>query len=856
MRVTGAWIWLCLAAALLSLPMFAVAQQASSDSASLELSRPLRPWEFLPVTGTKAALFGNEAGEMEAWVYPLKIFRGLHLRFHTPERVEPAETLARTITVRPESATILYAGDTYSVRETFFVPVKEQGAVIAFEVQTEQPLEIEAIFHRDFQLEWPAALGATFIDWLSNQSAFYFGEEQRKFAALVGSPTAAQPQEEYQTNYSQSLESSFRLGVTAKGRDTKLLVIAGSMEGLADAEKTYQHLVASYKDLQRESADYYQKYLQNTVALKLPDAQLQQAYDWARISTVQGLVTNPYLGTGLVAGYRASGESQRPGFAWFFGRDSFWTSFALNAEGDFATSRTALDFIGKYQREDGKIPHEISQGASFVNWFRDYPFPYASADATPLYIIAVNDYVIRSGDTAYANEKWGTLQKAYDFLRSTYDESGFPKNQGVGHGWVEGGPLLPVKTELYQTSLGIEALRALGNLAHLTGKDNLRDELTRNFQEQEQKMNQAFWLTDAKRFASALDLENKPINEMSVLSTVPMWFGLLDDAHTNEMISALATEDHQADWGMRIISAHSAKFGGGGYHYGSVWPLFTGWASVGEYKYHRAFPAYENLRANALLALDGSLGHVTEVLSGDYYQPLSTSSPHQIWSAAMVVSPVLRGLLGLDVNAIERKLTFAPHIPADWQSFSIKNVPVGDNKAAVNYSAKEGLLSVEFLLATGGKDCDVEFRPAINLRAKVQKVELDGAPLAFHVEETLGDQHVIVNFRVGQRKRVVKIYLLRDFGLSVNTSLPGLGSSSEGLRIISENWSAAKDQLAIEVEGLPGKRYALGVRGASQLHEVEGGELSQTDKGTTLWIAIPQGSTESYSKQLVTLHFQ
>ena len=72
-------------------------------------------------------------------------------------------------------------------------------------------------------------------------------------------------------------------------------------------------------------------------ALDLPDPALQQAYDWARISTVQGVVNNPYLGTGLVAGYRTSGVGQRPGFAWFFGRDSEWTSFALNAEGDFAT---------------------------------------------------------------------------------------------------------------------------------------------------------------------------------------------------------------------------------------------------------------------------------------------------------------------------------------------------------------------------------------------------------------------------------------------------------------------------------------------------------------------------------------
>ena len=108
---------------------------------------------------------------------------------------------------------------------------------------------------------------------------------------------------------------------------------------------------------------------------------------------IQGMVTNPYLGTGLVAGYRTSGESQRPGFAWFFGRDSMWTALALDAEGDFASTRKALEFVAKYQREDGKIPHEIAQGANFVNWFKAYPYAYASADATPLYIIAMNDYV-------------------------------------------------------------------------------------------------------------------------------------------------------------------------------------------------------------------------------------------------------------------------------------------------------------------------------------------------------------------------------------------------------------------------------------------------------------------------------
>src|SRR5256885_13640895 len=98
------------------------------------------------------------------------------------------------------------------------------------------------------------------------------------------------------------------------------------------------------------------------------------------------------LGTGLVAGYRKSGESERPGFALFFGRDALWTSFALNSYGDFATTRTALEFLKKYQRADGKIPHEISQSAALIPWFTDYEFPWASADATPLYVIAHADY--------------------------------------------------------------------------------------------------------------------------------------------------------------------------------------------------------------------------------------------------------------------------------------------------------------------------------------------------------------------------------------------------------------------------------------------------------------------------------
>ncbi len=832
-------------------PLFAQSSGAHESSQALELSRTIRTWEFLPVVGTRAGLFGNETGRFEAWVYPLKLFRDFHLTFHVGDRALPAESLARTLTVRPESASILYAGDSFRVRETLCVPVHEAGAVILLDIETEEPLEVEASFTADFQLEWPAALGGTYVDWDAKQRAFVFGEEARKFAALVGSPTGDGARLAYATNYSSSNDNSLRLGSTQKGKDTKVLILAASVGGIADAVKTYQHLLSSYADLIRESADYYRDYLNKTVSLELPDAPLQRAYDWARISTVQGLVNSPYLGAGLVAGYRTSGTGQRPGFAWFFGRDSLWTSFALNAEGDYMTARTALDFISKFQRDDGKIPHEISQSASLVPWFKDYPYAYVSADATPLFIIAMDDYAKQSGDLVFTREKWDNVWRAYQFLRSTYDAQGFAQNAGVGHGWVEGGPLLPVKNEYYQAGLGVAALGALSNLARLVGKDDVSQQLAGEFNQKQSALDQAFWSPDSKRYAFALKSDNRRDDELSVLTTVPMWFGLPDASHADDTITQLAAVDHQTDWGMRIISQQSKIYDGSGYHFGAVWPLFTGWASVGEYRYHRALPAYSNLRANALLGLDGSLGHFTEVLSGDYYQSFATSSPHQIWSAAMVVSPILRGMFGLQTDAAKCQVTLAPHVPADWTSFAIHNVRVAGGTVDFQYRKTAGTVTLE-TRRTGDGDCWVEFSPAFSLRGDVVGVEMNGHSLPFKMQANSNDKHAYMRFPLSGGTNTVVVRVKNDFGLAVRSDLPPLGSASHGLRIVFQSWNATRNQLALGVSGLAGSHYELDVWNSGQISSVDGAVLTKIGN---LQIQMPEGSAGLYVQQKVVLHF-
>ena len=829
-----------------------VPSSAQQPTETLELTRTIRTWEFLPVVGTRAGLFGDENGRFEGWVYPLKIFRDLHLTFHVDGRALPADSLARTLTVRPESASILYVGDSFRVRETLCVPFDEAGAIIRLDIETEQPLEIEATFTPDFQLEWPGALGGTYVDWSEKDHAFVFGEEAKKFAALVGSPTGSDPHLAYETNYSSSDENSFRLGLTQKGKDTKELVIAGSVAGFDDAVKTYHSLLGNGARAQTSSAEYYRTYLDKTVTLELPDGALQQAYDWARISTIQGLVNNPYLGSGLVAGYRTSGVSQRPGFAWFFGRDALWTSFALNAEGDYATTRTALDFISKYQRADGKVPHEISQSASLVPWFKDYPYPYVSADATPLFIIAMNDYAVQSGDVQFARDKWDNLWRAYQFLRSTYDAQGFAQNAGIGHGWVEGGPLLPVKNEYYQAGLAVEALEALSNVARLLGKDDVSKQLATEFDHSKPALDQAFWSPETKAYAFARKQNNERANEPTVLTTVPMWFGLSDASHAGDNITRLSAEDLQTDWGMRIISQQSKAYDGSGYHYGSVWPLFTGWASVAEYRYHRTFPAYSNLRSNALLGVDGALGHFTEVLSGDYYQSFATSSPHQIWSAAMVVSPILRGMFGLGTDVEKHQITLAPHLPADWTTFAIHNVHLSGVSVDFKYRKTADTLVLE-TTRTGTGDCWLEFSPAFSLRTAVVSVEVNGRRLAFKMLPNQNDQHLSVRFQLNSGINSLVIRTRNDFGLSLANELPPLGSASRGLRVLSESWNASKNLLTLEVSGRAAQRYELAVWNPTQVSSVDGGTLSKTGG---LEIQMPQGTADSYVPQKVILHFE
>jgi glycogen debranching enzyme len=771
--------------------------------------------------------------------------------------------------VRPESSSVKYVYESFTACATWFIPIDQRAAIVEIEVNSAEPVSVEASFVPDVAWMWPAAVGDGNSQWDAQLKAFRFGNDRHAFWGIAGSADASALNTAYSKDLLANHAVALSFGAPAKGSKVYRFVMTASFESQKLADQQYDKLLAADRSLMKQSSDYYSHYLDNTVQLTLPDHALQLSYDWARISTVQGLVDEPFAGKGLVAGYNISGVSHRPGFSWYFGRDSMWTALALDSIGDFSTTRTALEFLMQYQRPNGRIPHEIAQSVKLVDWWNDYPYGTASADGTPLFLVGFADYVRASGDVAFAREHWDNLWRAYQFLKSTYAASGLSQNLNIGHGWIEGGPLrpqpsdttaasptpgVPISGEFYQAGVGIAGVESLAVLARAVGKNDIAQQLDKESAAQRAALEKTFWSPDRNFYAFAVDLKGQRIDKPSVLGTVPMWFGLTDPRKSDLFLNVIAAPDHQSDWGPRIISNQDPLYSPIGYHFGSVWPLFTGWASVAGYRYHRVHYGYENLMANAQLAQTGSPGRTTEVLSGDFYTQLATSTPHQIWSSAMVISPILRGMMGLEVNALDNTVTFAPHVPAGWSDFAIRNVKAGSAQLDLMYHVVGDDITLEVARHGSGK-VELGFSPALSLRANLVAADIDGQPVSPKMSTNDSDQHASFTVPITADKTSIHLRVAGNFAIGYPYTLTADGAASSALKFVSRQWNEAHDQLVLQLAGISGQTYTLPLFNAPSGLAVQGATIAKTATGAAMEVAFPPGTAGAFTSQTVTLQF-
>jgi glycogen debranching enzyme len=847
----------------------------------LELSRHTEVGRFFDVAGRRSAAFGYENRALEVWTYPLKLAQDVKLLFRLegyPLDVEGGDA-AVWMDVRPEATIVTYSHAAFTVRQVVFAPVHEPAVVMLLDVQSVLPMTVSGTFRPRLRLMWPAGLMTGDLGWDEKDRVYSITEESKRFAAVIGAPGGRDLSVMPYQEEPKDVPVRFEVAVSPDSMRSHYLpiVFAGSVKGRDDAKATYDRVLRSVRDLYEQNVAYYRALSERTVRVETPEPRLDTAFAWAKVGIDKGLVENPLLGTGFVAGFRTSGESERPGFAWHFGRDALWTVPAVLAYGDPDTSRAGLEFLRGFQRADGKVPHEVSQSASLVPWFTDYEFPWAAADATPLYVIAQAEHYRTTGDLAYLRRAWDSIAKAWRFTAATdRDGNGLVENTQVGHGWTEGSPPYPPHEEIYLQGVWIEASRRFAELADAIGQKKAAADARAAAERTRAAVEATYWLGDRGfyAFATALaqpkkryDAEPGPfrarrqarieslrgrtlVDEDTVLPAVPMWWGTLDPERAQSQVDHLGGASLATDWGARLISDRSALYDPLSYHYGSVWGLFTGWSAMGAYRYGRPHVGEQALMANALLTYQYASGYVTELLSGEFNAPFGRSSHHQVWSQAMVASPLVTGLFGIEAGDGGRRLDVAPQLPAAWERAAVRNVALGAGRFDVSFERAPGRFTVRVApLGATPQAPALRLAPGLPLDARVTSVTANGAPVRWE-SKPLGDvQRVGVALPAGAGPQ--EVVIVHSGGTDVELPIEPLrpGATSQGLRLLRVRPDDAA--LRLTVEGRAGRTYVLRVRTPKRVEPAAGVTVEPLEGGASVRVTFDGEAGQYVRRELV-----
>ena len=684
---------------------------ANTPAAALPvISRQTEAIKPFSVLGPRGALLGQQDGRFEAWVFPWKVFSNLRITANMQDYAVPIDVNehAAAIDVEPDETTITYSHANFTIRQIMFAPKAgpaDVGALVFFEIEAVRPMDLTFSFDPVMQRMWPALSDdRPSPEWVANKQGSGFYLLHLNFpdhAAGIEMPGARSgilpPYQERAAAWPLQFVLHFD-PKTDRGKRFPLLLSFATTEQAANKQAMGARLAAldaSSEQLLRDNRNYYRNFLDAHTSLDSPDKNLNAAFGWAEVAIDQLRVkTTPDLREeALTAGFVASGDRAAPGFGWFFGRDALWSLYAVDSYGDYTTVRQEIEFLLKRQRADGKIMHEWSQTANLVDWAA-LPYEWASSDATPLLLMAVNDYLKISGDRAYVAKIWPNLERAWRFETShDSDGDGIYENT-EGSGWVESWvPSMPHQ-EIYLAALDQQASTACADLAQATGHSSVAAQAHARALHIAAQIAREYYLPAAKDYAFSRNADGSTDHTPTIFPAVAWWDGTYSLPNSNAMVSRWASAHFSTDWGTRDLSDQVSFYDPISYHQGSVWPLFTGWVSLAEYRTGHPLSGYAHLMQNANLTWSQDLGDVTELLSGRFYQVLGRSTAHQLWSSAMVISPVMRGLFGLEWNVAGGTLSVTPHLPAAWPGATLRHVPFGNSSIDLSFTRAGGELRV------------------------------------------------------------------------------------------------------------------------------------------------------------------
>lgn len=370
------------------------------------------------------------------------------------------------------------------------------------------------------------------------------------------------------------------------------------------------------------------------------------------------------------------------GLPWFMtilGRDSILTSLqTLPFASGYAS--TTLQLLASLQgsrlddfrdEEPGKMLHEVRYGETAAFQERPQSPYYGTADATPLWIVLLDEYERWTGDVrlvvgleheARAALAWidtyaDLMGTGYIWYERRNEKTGL-ENQcwkdswdGVSYhdGRLPVGPRATCELQGY----AYDAKRRAARLARLIWNDiPFAERLERDAADLKERFNRDFWMADRGYYAFALDADGNHVDALSSNIGHLLWSGIIAEPRVRDVVSHLFDPRLFSGWGVRTLAADAGRYNPIGYHTGTVWPFDNSFIAWGLRRY--GFKAEAARIAEGIIeAAEYFNGRLPEAFAGydrsltKYPVRYPTACSPQAWSTGAPLL-LIRTMLGLE----------------------------------------------------------------------------------------------------------------------------------------------------------------------------------------------------------------
>ncbi|MGC1869735.1 MAG: hypothetical protein WA700_02145 [Acidobacteriaceae bacterium] len=841
----------CLLAGLMSQAALAtgpdVATTPIPESLSLTTDAVV-PRRFIAVHGRRALLDGYAASGLEVWAYPVQLIKSYEIGFRPQGATSeiPGATILRRIVYQPDEITRIYIGPNFIVREKLFVPLNTPRAIVTYSVESQNPVDIVVHFVPVLNLMWPAGIGGQDINWNAAASGYLLTEQTHRFSAVIGSTAIMAHDEIFNRPSSSTTPASlaFTIRPTGSGRiRTASVVIASGDGSAASLNPLVKTLTDSGDEMEKEAARHYAELRSNVLQIETPDASLNRDLAWAEIALDQAWVCNPYLGCGLVAGYGPSRGARRPQYAWFFAGDAMVAVQALLSAGEYDRARGALDFIAKYQDpKTGMIWHELSQSAGLIDWVGKYPYMFVHVDISFQYLNTVAEYVATSGDKTFLQDHWKSVQAAYRYCQSLIDPAdGLPH---IPPGKEGGDEQDRMSDELTLSASWVAAANSFSEMATWMGDASAAAEAKKASAQARESIAKRYWDPKQKFWIDGFSPSGREILDRSASGDVVIEQHLFSQPQEQSLLDDLASPSFQTDWGTRSTSIASGVFNADSYAKGSVWAVGTAGAATAFWDSHRPATAFAIWSGLIPWSSLDSLGHMDEVLAGDYYHQQTESVPEQTWSSASFFYTAVHGVLGLQVDGVTRQVVFAPHIPADWNAVTVQNIRLPQAKIDFAWTRTGDGSSLEAI--NSGDPIHLVYSPEIPLGSALKGARFNGKSIQARLEQHAEDEHATVDFELPHGTSHVTLKYSGGVSLVLRQVDPLLGNPSHAMKLIDVKLNGSTYTVEAQVDSSQSSNFQL--RTGRKIIDVHGATWKAISPETYEFTVPPTDTSHSPGK--------